>query len=291
MESRILFGPPVVEEVEAATWAHDSRPRTCIELLSIRRGSGVGVVNNSPLPYHTGSLFLLNPTDTYCFVSEQPTRFGVLRFEPGYLARLTALSQPAAARQHMHEVATLPAHGTACSLELAPAEHLQLEPLFTLLFAEHAFQHGNNKAFTESLLQAVLSVIGHRIMRSGLMARPTPSYAAAFIQRLLAYIRQHIAEPNRLRIEQLAEEFAYSPKHLSALFKQETGESLHRYIVRYKLQLVEVRLLQSTHTVSQIADELAFTDVCHLNKQFKKLYHATPSNYRRHLAGLAPTRV
>jgi len=128
---------------------------------------------------------------------------------------------------------------------------------------------------------------GRRLAEPAPAARPGSTHAAGFVQRLLAYIRRHIAQPDCLRVERLAAEFAYSPQHLSALFKQETGESLRQYILRYKLKLVETRLQLSTLTVSQIADELAFTDVCHLNKLFKKHCDTTPTHYRRHLAAPA----
>jgi AraC family L-rhamnose operon regulatory protein RhaS len=37
-------------------------------------------------------------------------------------------------------------------------------------------------------------------------------------------------------------------------------------------------------SISQIADEFGFTDVCHLNKLFKQYYHQTPTHYRHQLS-------
>lgn len=41
-------------------------------------------------------------------------------------------------------------------------------------------------------------------------------------------------------------------------------------IRKTKLLLVEIRLLNSELTLSQIAEELSFTDVSHLSKTFKR---------------------
>jgi AraC family transcriptional regulator len=44
---------------------------------------------------------------------------------------------------------------------------------------------------------------------------------------------------------------------------------LREYIIKAKLKLVEIRLLNSDFTLTQIADDLGFTDVSHLSKTFK----------------------
>ncbi|UOQ68324.1 hypothetical protein [Hymenobacter volaticus] len=43
--------------------------------------------------------------------------------------------------------------------------------------------------------------------------------------------------------------------------------------------------------LGQIADELALTDVCHLNKLFRKHFSTTSSNYHRHLLALPTASV
>ncbi len=45
---------------------------------------------------------------------------------------------------------------------------------------------------------------------------------------------------------------------------------LRTYIIKAKLKLVEIRLLNSDYTLTEIANELNFTDVSHLSKTFKK---------------------
>lgn len=262
MESFTQTAPPLVEILTVPAYARGARPG--IELVSIRQGAGTARINGRLQPFQAGHLYLLGPTDAAVFEGRAPGSFGVLRVQS---------ESGAAARPALHELALHASQTTHNRLLLNPAALAQLDALLVLLAAPPAGTP------PEALLRAVLEVLG---------CRPAASYGAACVQRVLGYIRQYITEPGRLRLEQLAEEFAYSPQHLNALFKRETGESLHQYIVRYKLQLVEARLLRSTHTISQIADELAFTDVSHLNKLFKKHYRATPSGYRRHRATLTP---
>ena len=48
----------------------------------------------------------------------------------------------------------------------------------------------------------------------------------------------------------------------------------------YKLNLVKTRLLHSDLTISQIANELGFSDESHLNRTFKKQMEMTAKQYR-----------
>ncbi|UOQ52245.1 AraC family transcriptional regulator [Hymenobacter cellulosivorans] len=282
MKSAIQPEPLVVEEFELGAWPGPRHLRHHFELISIRQGSGAYLVNDQHLRYRTGNLFLLAPAARYSFAIDQPTSFGVLRFTEAYLTGLTTSGRHTGAWQLLRDYTLHAALGLPGCITLEPAEQQQVEALLTILFTEHD-KPGQpfNDTLAESLLGAVLSFVGRRLPDCLPGSWPAATYAGNLVQRVLRYIQRHISQPDCLRVERLASEFAYSPKHLSAVFKQETGESLRQYILRYKLKLAETLLLRSTRTVSQIADELAFTDVCHLNKLFKKHYDTTPTDYRR----------
>ena len=61
-----------------------------------------------------------------------------------------------------------------------------------------------------------------------------------------------------------------SPTYVSEYFKKQVQMPLREYIIKAKLKLVEIRLLNSDFTLTQIADDLGFTDVSHLSKTFKR---------------------
>jgi AraC family L-rhamnose operon regulatory protein RhaS len=281
MKSLIQHEPLVVATLEQASWGPPQPLRDHYALVSIRQGRGAYITNNQRLPYQPGTLLLLGPADCYHFAIEQLTCFGQLRFTEEILADLTATGPHANAWQQLRAVAQYTALGAAGYLAPGAAEP-QLSALLTILFTEHNLRQPGHDALATSLLGAVLSFVGRQLAAQPLLVRrPGASYAAGVVQRLLAHIRQHIAEPGCLRIEALASTFAYSPSHLSELFRQETGESLRQYIVRYRLWLAENQLELSTLSISQIADGLGFVDVCHLNKLFKKRHRLTPTEYRR----------
>ena len=61
-----------------------------------------------------------------------------------------------------------------------------------------------------------------------------------------------------------------SPSYVREFFKKQVKIPLNEYIIKVKLKLVEIRLLNSDFTLTQIADDLGFTDVSHLSKTFKR---------------------
>ena len=284
MKYLIQHEPLVVEAFDADTWAAPQPLRDHFALVSISQGNGAYLFEGQQIAYQAGTCLLLGPADCYHFAIAQPTRFVQLRFTGDYLAGQTATGPQAAAWQRLREAARQAALGRAGRLVLGSAGP-QLEALLTMLVAEYSHRVPGTDPLAHSLMGAVLSLVGRHLTEPLPLARQQGglTYAASVVQRLLGYIRSHIADSRRLRVEELASAFAYSPSHLSALFRQEMGESLRQYIVRYRLRLAESRLELSTLTISQIADELGFVDVCHLNKLFKKRYQLTPTDYRRQL--------
>lgn len=122
-----------------------------------------------------------------------------------------------------------------------------------------------------------------------LLARNVSEYPAKtrikesepLINRLLLHIHQHISSPEKLRIDYLASQFNLSAHYVGEYFKKITGESLQRYLMLYKISLVKQRLANSYLTLSQIADELGFTDESYLGKQFRKYSGVSPLAYRK----------
>lgn len=283
MTRMIQHEPLVVEQLETDQWTLPVHTHNYFELILIQAGSGDHLVNGNRFAYQAGAVFLLGPEDSHCFTIGQTTRFYCLSFTELYLVRLLAtkthswlaIGEPAW-RSHK---------SMSGSIVTNPAEQQKLMALAGIILAE---QHSPGPLFTNPVVESLMSLILHLLTRqpaqhpARLTARQTAP--SSLTQRMIAYVCRYISEPDYLRLEKMATIFNYSQSHLGALFKQEVGESIQQYIIRYKLKLVETRLSLSTMTISQIADEFGFSDVSHLNKLFKRYYHHTPTHYRRNVS-------
>lgn len=72
-----------------------------------------------------------------------------------------------------------------------------------------------------------------------------------------------------------------SETRFSHLFKEVMGVSPHRYCLRLKLDRAQYLLLYSDMTVSEIADNLGFSDALYFSRLFKKYKKQAPLSFRQ----------
>ena len=83
-----------------------------------------------------------------------------------------------------------------------------------------------------------------------------------------------------LQTEKLAERFNISREHLSRVFCQETGTSLHEYIIRIRLKMAVNLLLQTRLSSKEIADRCGWKDYSNFYRIFKQRFKCPPLQLR-----------
>lgn len=275
MKFTIQHEPLQIERLDTAHWPTPMHSRSHYELMLIQEGRGEFIVNGNRCTYQANDVLFLSPTDTYSFIISQRTCVYTLSFTTPYLAGLT--TDPYV-WPHINDYST-PLPGTIVTNQIEQRSLLALVEIIWLEQQRLCPLLAN--PVVESLMKTILSLLNRQLAQHSSGSTLRPASSSTLIQRVVAYICQHITEPESLRMDRMADAFNYSASHLCALFKQQAGESIQQYIIRRKLKLVETRLIFSSMTISQIADEFGFSDVCHLNKLFKRYYQHTPTNYRR----------
>ena len=94
-----------------------------------------------------------------------------------------------------------------------------------------------------------------------------------------AYLCEHAGEP--LTLTGVADHFAVSPSHLSRVFHQETGFGIREYLIHYRIRQACDLLLNSSLSVTQIADRCGFSDSNYFGDAFKKATGLSPREYRK----------
>jgi len=98
--------------------------------------------------------------------------------------------------------------------------------------------------------------------------------------RTRAILAGRFREP--LRLAGLAQALHVSPFHLSRVFRQQTGLTLRRYLVRLRL-LAAMPLARDAASLSQLALELGFSSHSHFTSAFRQEFGLSPSAARRAL--------
>lgn len=70
--------------------------------------------------------------------------------------------------------------------------------------------------------------------------------------------------------------------YAGTLFKNETGMTIHQYIINRRLERATALLLESPPAkIYDIAWQCGFVDASHFINAFRQKYHCTPMQYRR----------
>jgi len=97
---------------------------------------------------------------------------------------------------------------------------------------------------------------------------------------VLSYVHENYATTT-LSNKEIASHFGYHPDHLSNLIRQETGRSLHQYIIYYRLQIAKNYLLTTQLGISEIAWRCGFCSSAYFIKVFRENIGMTPKAYRK----------
>ncbi len=93
---------------------------------------------------------------------------------------------------------------------------------------------------------------------------------------IFLYIRAHLTED--LSLEALEKEFYVSRYHICREFKRLTGQTVHAYIVKARLDLCK-KYIESGKSIKEIYELGGFGGYNHFFRAFKKEYGMTPKQY------------
>ncbi len=115
-----------------------------------------------------------------------------------------------------------------------------------------------------------------QVFPSPYQSNPTANRIPEMIKN---YIDTHITE--RITLEDISRNLYLSKSHIERVFKKEYGQTPMAYCAQQKIILVASMLVTTDYSLSQIAQQLGFSDVKYMSKSFKRIKGKTPMEYKR----------
>lgn len=263
------------------------------ELLYILEGTGTHTINDNHYQYQQGNLYLLTPEDTHTFEINSATRCCIIDFTKGLFSKKhrkqtdrAEISEFFVSMEYIfHNHQNLEGHISMDIQEVALTDNLLMQ-----LVKEKEQPQIYSGIIMQNIVFLLLNLIARRIQEN-IAGELKNSGTKNIIHEITSYIQQHIYQKDKLKIESLARQFHKTSDHLNRYFRQQTGFTLKAYINRYKLNLVETRLRYSDLNISEIADEMGFTDESHLNKAIKLAFGKTAKQYRNAITSVFPNQT
>lgn len=111
------------------------------------------------------------------------------------------------------------------------------------------------------------------------VSRAKSSRYSSAVNQAIRYIDAHLCEP--ISVASIAQEVYLSPNYLSSVFVRETGQTLHSYIVRRRIEESSFFVRSSSDPIADIASFYQFSSQSHYVRSFKEIMGTTPGAYRK----------
>ena len=101
--------------------------------------------------------------------------------------------------------------------------------------------------------------------------------AAQRVERVLALLREHLAEPPTLA--DLSQKAGCSPFYLSRTFSRETGMTISQYLRRLRMEKAAELLRSGRFNVTEAALEVGYSSLSHFSHTFHQTFGCCPGLY------------
>ncbi|MFB2550464.1 helix-turn-helix domain-containing protein [Ensifer soli] len=245
------------------------------ELHLTRATSGVMMVGDHIGEFEPGCLVLTGPNVPHNWVSDiEPgkmvrNRDMLIQFTPDWADRIAGLCPELAPVQTLFDDAAygvefLGATAAAGAKLLGQMGHAD-GPARIVLFMELMIALSRNPAERRTLSR--LAPLREKV------ALPAELDAG------MRYILEHYSDD--LDLATVARQAGMEPQTFSRFFKRHTGHTFARYVILARIYAACSLLTQTYRPITDICFDVGFNNVANFNRQFFKICHRTPSDYRR----------
>lgn len=148
---------------------------------------------------------------------------------------------------------------------------------------------GHEDGYLAVLGNALLAQLRHSLSASTPNEARRGSRSALMLVHLaVQHIHLHIDQP--LGVASVAAAVGVGVTHFSNTFRQVTGATPHRYILRARIERSRELLRMTSLSVAEISEAVGFAGQSHFCTAFRRETGVTPSSYRRSGTGSVPAR-
>ncbi len=152
-----------------------------------------------------------------------------------------------------------------------------LQSLMTRLWQALPDSHATDRLLTDS---ALTTLVTHLLQRSGTSDRSATrvSLPAWKLKRVIEFVEAHLH--NEIDILSLAEVAGLSVRQFSRAFKQQVGETPHRWLMRYRIERAENMLHKQRLAIVEVAELCGFSGQSHFTRVFRQITGKSPGSWR-----------
>jgi AraC-like DNA-binding protein len=273
-----------IEQMAIAAHSHDYK-----EMVYVRRGRGMHVIEGVPYPMRAGDVYFLRPGEAHSYSPEgKSVRIINILWQPSLVRDVLRADAPIAAIEPLLRPHAKASRQFERRLHLSGGAAFRVENLLDEMRREiEAAKIGAPSPGCHALLRhlfcALLVLLSrahggartHR-QRAGRLSDEGASQAS--MSRAIAYLEAHLAEV--IRVPEVAAHVALSPGRFAHLFKSHTGRGVIEYLHELRLEKVCAALRESAAPIHEIAAESGYNDPRFFHRVFRRHFGCSPLQWR-----------
>jgi len=244
-----------------------------VELVYIRSGKGVHIINDRVYEVTKGDLLFINYSQVH-EIKRSDMEFVNILFKPEFMSEKLVNSE------NIFDIFALERFdsitGEYNGLERIPfrgSELAVIEKTVDVMIEEYE----QKKDGYNTVLYGCLQVIFAMMIRK--LREHTGAEYSKFVSDITSYIDTHISE--RITLRDISADCFYNPSYFSRKFKECYGRNLTDYIREKRLEKA-LELLENTDmTVTDICLDCGFAGKTQFYRLFNDYYGITPVKYRK----------
>ncbi|WP_312690845.1 AraC family transcriptional regulator [Kosakonia sp.] len=242
----------------------------CLEVLYVEEGFGVVIVDNRQYTMRPGRLFFFPPFTIHKVMVDEQAQH-IYRRTIIHVDHHAVLKHLRDFPHNHHRLQRLSLRGGAAAVMDAADIHPHIDHLFSC-YAKLADNRSLNGEQVACLLLNLLSMMPEN-------NEELPEEHSGIATPVMFWLEENYRQ--KFSLDRLAQELGKSRSYLSRRFYYETGEHISQYLNTIRLRKACDCLLHSALSISEIADEVGFSDVTYFISAFKKGIGETPLQYRK----------
>ncbi len=199
-----------------------------------------------------------------------------------FFGRLEAITAGFASQADIHDLATLETYHAVALMLLTHINRRSLIEKVAARIGLHKLMNAESHG-TWTAARAYLEGMGRILFE--LRQGEKEELGRTVIERVKAFIAEHVLEPDRLTLASLADLVHLNPSYLSRLFRQDAGVKLSDCIAETRIKKAKEMLEDGEAKIHWIAAALGYGTAANFTRFFKKSVSLTPQEYRDRRAG------